>query len=165
MAKSLKAYEFALQAHGEQKYGDESYDAHLREVVSIVAKYTYDLDLIQAAWLHDVIEDTSITFEDLLKNFGIKVALLVFACSGEGETRKQRQLSIKYKLLDNRKACIIKAADRIANISRGKLENNVEKLSMYKKEHEEFCEVVYGAIPFKMFLELIKLFDDVEHIT
>ena len=51
--------------------------AHLKTVAQIVATVTEDQETIAAAWLHDLIEDTAVTFEDLERRFGSRVAKLV----------------------------------------------------------------------------------------
>lgn len=149
-----KAYYYAIEKHAGQMYGTDTYDVHLRGVVGIIARYTLDLETIQAGWLHDVIEDTDATFNDVKQKFGNNVALMVWACSGEGKNRKEKQASIKDKLIMITRACIVKAADRLANIRRGIAEGNVSKLTMYENEHDDFCKTVYGHIPYEMFLEL-----------
>jgi len=77
------AYEFAKEAHGEQKrkYTGEPYINHPVAVAQLVASVTEDCEMIAAALLHDVIEDTAVTYKDLVdtKNgFGPHVANLVW---------------------------------------------------------------------------------------
>lgn len=74
------AYEFAKAAHGTQlrKYTvDEPYINHPVSVAKIVASVTDDVDMICAALLHDTIEDTKITYSDILPAFGYRCASLV----------------------------------------------------------------------------------------
>lgn len=72
---------FAIEAHGNQKrkYTGEPYWHHLRDVAERVALLTDDEDVIAAAWLHDVIEDTSQSFGDVSLAFGKRVATMVAA--------------------------------------------------------------------------------------
>lgn len=145
---------FALEAHGDQKYGDEPYGVHLQEVAGIVAEYTNDETVIDAAWLHDVIEDTNTTFDDLRREFNLETALIVWACSGEGANRKEKQQSIIDKLRQYKKGWLVKASDRLANLRRTIKEDRKDKFEMYVKEHDKFMEGAYGNIPFDLYNKL-----------
>jgi (p)ppGpp synthase/HD superfamily hydrolase len=59
-----KAREFAIKAHGEQKYGEFPYSVHLDEVATIAKPYGESAEIV--AYLHDVIEDTSVTKKERL---------------------------------------------------------------------------------------------------
>ena len=73
------AYEYAKEAHGDQKrkYTDEPYIIHPVAVAKIVASVTEDCEMICAALLHDVVEDTDRTLKDIKDNFGYTIAKLV----------------------------------------------------------------------------------------
>ena len=76
-----RARVYAIEAHSRinhrRKYSLEPYDVHLKDVADIVSTVTDDEEIIAAAWLHDVVEDTPATFLDLEKEFGPQVAQLV----------------------------------------------------------------------------------------
>ena len=77
-----KAQVFAIAAHAavgqKRKYTGEPYIVHPAEVASIVAGVEgATSDMVAAAWLHDVVEDTGCTFTDIHMNFGIDIATLV----------------------------------------------------------------------------------------
>lgn len=76
--KVKKAYELAFEAHKGQKRetGDE-YITHPVAVASILTEMGMDTDCIIAALLHDVVEDTEKSLQDIEKQFGRDVALLV----------------------------------------------------------------------------------------
>src|SRR5688572_28437114 len=78
-----KARQFATAAHrgvGQtRKYTGEPYDEHLRRVAPLVECLTDDPELIAAAWLHDVVEDTPVTLEEVEREFGHGVRELVGA--------------------------------------------------------------------------------------
>ena len=79
------AYIFARDAHGEQKRASgEPYIVHPVAVAATLCTYEADPTTIKAALLHDVIEDTKKTYDDIKKTFGIEVANLV-----EGLTKIQ----------------------------------------------------------------------------
>lgn len=80
-----RAITFAVKAHQgvERKGKGFPYIVHPMEAVCIVATMTNDQELLAAAALHDVIEDTDTTAEDLKKEFGERVAMLVEAESDD----------------------------------------------------------------------------------
>lgn len=55
----LRARTFAIEAHGEQRYGDQPYSVHLDAVAGLLEPYGADAQMI--GYLHDVVEDTAIT--------------------------------------------------------------------------------------------------------
>lgn len=77
----LKAYNFAKENHAQQKrLSGEEYIIHPLNVASILSEINLDDETICAAILHDVIEDTPITKEDLAKEFGDEIASMVDRC-------------------------------------------------------------------------------------
>jgi (p)ppGpp synthase/HD superfamily hydrolase len=78
-----KAIKFATQAHSGQyrKGSDLPYITHPFAVSIILAQEGASQEQIIAGILHDVVEDTDVTIEEIKENFGNKVADLVFACS------------------------------------------------------------------------------------
>lgn len=154
---------FATKRHGDQKYGNQPYIHHLIEVANVLEDFGFISYKFQAAgYLHDVLEDTETTSGELIKLFGVEVAELVIACTGEGPNRKTRQANILYKLRYTPEACIVKCADRIVNIETGLKENNFDKLEMYKKEHTEFEEVVKPNVPETMWNRLAAAIDSID---
>ena len=87
MDKVTKAIEFAAMAHdGMMRKKDKTpYILHPLEAAVIVGTMTADSDVISAAVLHDVVEDTEITIEEIEENFGSRVRHLV-----ESETEDKR---------------------------------------------------------------------------
>ena len=74
----LKAYNYALQKHGDQKRNSgEPYIVHPLQVAYTLADMGLDEQTISAALLHDVVEDTDATHEDIVKEFGEEVAEMV----------------------------------------------------------------------------------------
>ena len=74
-----KAKAFAYKYHeGQKRKGkDVPFTAHLEAAVKIVESLTDDEDIIVATWLHDVVEDTQATIEDIEAEFGSEVKKLV----------------------------------------------------------------------------------------
>ena len=93
--KIFKAYMFAAEKHKNQKRkSGESYIIHPLHVAYILASWGLDTQTICAALLHDVVEDTNATYEDIEKNFDEEVASLV-----EGVTK----LSNLFKTVEEKK--------------------------------------------------------------
>ena len=123
MTKTLlnEAMKYALTAHGDQQYGRKPYHAHLMDVVQVLVRF-HDWDelsqhLINAAWLHDVVEDTDRTDVDILTHFGLVTSGLVFAVTnGAGATRAERHKEVYRKIRKTPGAIVLKLADRIANL-------------------------------------------------
>jgi (p)ppGpp synthase/HD superfamily hydrolase len=118
-----KAHEFAKLAHGEQKrkYTNDPYWHHTLRVGWIVAKYAKGTeDMVAAAFLHDVIEDTPFTENSLRQRFGDKITDLVVWLTDisrpEDGNRKVRK-AIDRKFISNAPADAqtIKLADLIDN--------------------------------------------------
>ncbi|MDE6843706.1 MAG: HD domain-containing protein, partial [Muribaculaceae bacterium] len=119
-----QAFELAKKAHAEQKRKTgEPYILHPIAVARIVAEeFRLDTDSVMAAFLHDVVEDTSYRARDIQDNFGEDVAFLV-----KGLTKSKKKKYEMSKQLDNFKKMIdsvnydlrtilIKLADRLHNM-------------------------------------------------
>ena len=135
-----KARAFAIEAHKDTRYGALSYEYHLQAVVQAMGEAPPEA--LAAAWLHDVVEDTSVTLHDVREAFGGRVARLVDCVTDEpGENRKARKAGMYKKLATGPvMARRIKLADRIANM---KASNENPKLGvMYTKEFPEFIRIV-----------------------
>ena len=153
-----KAQQFAISKHGDQQYGVHPYSYHLNYVVNILTEYVYAEDdvIISAGWLHDTIEDTDTTHAMLVLEFGKEIADIVWSVSSEpGENRQAKFRNTAPKIISNKKALIVKLADRIAN-TEASLANNPKLYQMYVKEFTLFHELLYqDNLP--MWERLIKL--------
>jgi (p)ppGpp synthase/HD superfamily hydrolase len=139
----------AQHYHAGQLYDGLDYvEAHVSKVVNILFDAgVNDEDIKIAAWLHDTLEDTSYTALQLEKDYGPAVRDLVFACSGFGPSRKARNADIYAKLEQTPRACIVKIADRIANLESAIEGNKQSYAAMYVKENDAFYNVVADHIP------------------
>lgn len=106
-----RAIVFAVRAHGgtERRGKGFPYIVHPMEAVEIVATMTSDQELLAAAALHDTVEDTDVTEEQLRAEFGERVASLVAAESDEPHEKRDS--------VDNWRARKQAAIDRIAAAS------------------------------------------------
>ena len=112
------AHNFAVKAHGEQRYGAHRYSYHLNAVHHIACQAGLGATPVAvAAYLHDTIEDTATTQADLSHAFGSFVAEMVWAVTGVGDTRAQRLASACGKILEFGESAVnLKLCDRIANV-------------------------------------------------
>lgn len=155
------AKEFAKKAHGDQKYGALPYDFHLQMVATNVRRYKNSIgsgweDVEVAAWLHDIIEDTAYTVNDLGTRFSPEVVALVQAVSNcEGSNRKERNLKTYEQIKKaGRLAIALKLADRISNVYHSKTNNN-QLYAMYKKEHTDFQNILRNGEELKEMWEYL----------
>ena len=140
-----KARAFAITAHGDQKYGGKPYYYHLRQVEQVLIDSGYSEEkYIITALLHDTIEDTATSQLDIETEFGKEIANAVFAVTGVGKNRKERNASIYEKINGNELACAVKAADRIANLESTIAENNLGLMKMYGGERDAFIDAIFG---------------------
>ncbi|MCC6905996.1 MAG: bifunctional (p)ppGpp synthetase/guanosine-3',5'-bis(diphosphate) 3'-pyrophosphohydrolase, partial [Anaerolineae bacterium] len=78
MALLQKAYDFAREAHkGQKRKSGEDFFVHCIEVARILVDLRMDVPVIAAGLLHDVVEDTAVTLEDMNREFGAEIRRLV----------------------------------------------------------------------------------------
>ena len=122
----LKAYDFANEKHkGQLRKSGEPYIIHPLQVAYILTTIDMDEATICAALLHDVVEDTEITHEDLIKEFGEEIANLVDGVTKlsklqEYTTIKEQQVEDYRKMFlamgRDIRVILIKLADRLHNM-------------------------------------------------
>ena len=121
-----KAIIFATKAHhGTERRGKGfPYIVHPLEALSIVATITNEPDLLAAAVLHDTIEDTEATYDELKDEFGEHVACLVAAetdvrTDGQGRNlswRERKQRDLDYLRKSSREVKIVAIGDKLSNM-------------------------------------------------
>ncbi len=149
------AKNIATQAHADVNhlYDHFPYEVHLGYVVTTAQRYGYllpnrDYDkVIAACWLHDTLEDTRLTYNDICSAFGDQfdsnliheVAEIVFALTNnKGRNRKERANAAYYEGIRKTPfATFVKLCDRIANVSYSKMFGS-KMLSMYRRENADF---------------------------
>ena len=126
-AQIRKAYEFILEKHqGQTRRSGEPYYHHLVEVAYILASLTCGPATIIAGLLHDVVEDTDVTVEDIEKIWGNEVAKMVDALTKIQRLKLSKIKSEEFEAEDHRKillgmakdirVILIKLADRLHNM-------------------------------------------------
>ncbi len=146
--KISKAYKVCEQAHeGQLRSSGEPFFYHPVAVATILFELGMDSDTIAAALLHDVVEDTEVTLEELEKQFGGAVAMLVSGVTkvtqiGKLPSREEEQAENIRKMLlamsEDIRVIIIKLADRLHNMrtidcrpEKNRLDNSLETLEVY----------------------------------
>jgi hypothetical protein len=119
----VQAYDFAARMHTDQRRKGaraEPYINHLTEVAALVGEGNDggDIDIIVAAILHDTIEDTETTLEELTEKFGGRVAELVSEVTEDKSLSKaeRKRLQVDRSANASVGAKIIKLADKISNL-------------------------------------------------
>ena len=115
-----KAADFAAKAHeGTFRKGSRiPYIYHPMEVALIVAQMTDDREVIAAAYLHDVLEDTSVTQEDIQEAFGSRILSLVQA-ETEDKTRtwqERKATTVEHLAEASREIKILTLGDKLSNL-------------------------------------------------
>lgn len=157
ITKVKEAAYFAISAHGNQTYDGYPYYFHLEEVVEVLREYGFTEDVyVMSGYLHDALEDTAVSYNDIKNKFGVDVAEIVYAVTDElGRNRKERKEKTLPKIAALYDAIVVKLADRIANM-RNSMKKGHKMNEMYAKEYEEFKKILYdGSIELKpMWYEL-----------
>ncbi len=160
-AKIKKAVEFAVKYHGiQQRASGVPYYSHPLEVAEIITEMRLDTDSIVTAILHDTIEDTDLTLEEIDKDFGKDVAKLVDGVTKLTKIKfhedNVRQAENFRKLLialsDDIRVLLIKLADRLHNMRTINFINNPEKKKRIALETLE----IYAPLAERIGMQQIK---------
>lgn len=147
---------YAGAAHGQQKYGDKPYLVHLEDVAALVLPCDATR---QAAYLHDVLEDTDRTSANLAE-FGFSplvIQAVEFCMDEKGGNRKERKArtyekvrQLQAQATENGGIYIgfqVKLADRMANLRACVRSGNTGLLQMYRKESDAFQQAYRIQLP------------------
>lgn len=118
-----EAAEFAARRHSgmsRKGRGNEPYINHLAEVANLLADATdgADAELVAAGWLHDTVEDTDTTREELAEKFSERVAALVVEVTDDMNLSQteRRQKQVEDAPHKSAGAKLIKIADKVSNV-------------------------------------------------
>jgi len=159
-----KAYNYARMAHsGQKRISGKPYITHPVEVATILAGIEMDVASICAALLHDVIEDTSVTYKDILDEFGEEIALLVegvtklsrinFNSKEEAQAENLRKMFIA--MAKDIRVIVIKLADRLHNMRTLGYQSERKQQEIARETLEIFAPLAHrlGIFKFKWELE------------
>ena len=141
---------FATAAHAavgqKRKYTFEPYIVHPTEVASIVASVPHTNEMLAAAWLHDTVEDTSVSIVDIQVEFGNEVASLVgwltdVSKPEQGNRAVRKAIDREHTAMAPAAAQTVKLADLIAN-SRNIMAHDPAFAKVYLEEKRMLLEVL-----------------------
>jgi hypothetical protein len=138
----MEAKDFAAARHSNQMWGPHPYIEHLVRVATraqMMWAGPRPDDIVAAAYLHDVLEDTATTPEELTRLFGERVAALVVAVTdAPGRTRRVRHAGTYPKIAAAGDAAVfLKLCDRYVNW-RQCIDSGDSRLRMYRREYGDF---------------------------
>ena len=186
---------WCIQCHEKTNHMYDTYlpyEFHLRMVAQVAEKHKLLLDdtkdfsgkeltgprlpfqvtlrkaCLRAAWGHDLIEDTRVSYNDVKEVMGQETADIIYAVTNEkGKTRKERANDKYYEGIRNTTGAVfVKLCDRIANVQYSKMTGS-RMFEMYQTENEVFGESLgVWKVPgstrhpyFPLFAELMDLFE------
>ena len=173
-------YLYAVEKHlgQKRKFSDTPYITHPEIVACITATYTEDREVLQAALLHDTVEDTDATLAEIEELFGVRVCNLVEELTNEQDQidtlGKKVYMAAKFNVISD-DALLVKLVDRLHNIL-GTFDNSnipndfvewYNKETMYilnsldrelNDEHEELVSTIRSVVDF-IGLQLIYNYD------
>ncbi len=167
-SKLEKAYAMSLNAHeGQKRASGEPFITHPVEVAKILADLEVDCTAIIAGVLHDTIEDTKCTFEQLKESFGQEIALLVDGVTKLGQipyTTKEQQQAENYRkmflaMAKDIRVILIKLADRLHNLRTLRFKTLEKQVEKAKESLEIYAPIAHrlGISKIKWELEDISL--------
>jgi (p)ppGpp synthase/HD superfamily hydrolase len=148
-----RAIEFATIAHEGQvrKYTGEPYVTHPIAVSKIVATVPHTEEMLVAAILHDTVEDTEVTLEDIEREFGKEVMALVFWLTdvsqpSDGNRAERKALDHAHLALAPAAAQTIKVCDLIHNTANIR-QHDLDFWRVYRKEKLLLMDILVDADP------------------
>ena len=159
----IKAYNLANEAHkGQMRLSGEPYVIHPIEVASILVDIGLDTNTIAAALLHDVVEDSEYTYEDIEQQFGQEVAELVEGVTKLGKieykSREEEQADNVRKMVlamaKDTRVVLIKLADRLHNMRTLRFKSPEKQREKAKEVFDIYAPLAHRLGMFRIKCEL-----------
>lgn len=144
---------FAFSAHRaigqKRKYTGECYTIHLKEVTNILKSINADSETIAIGWLHDVVEDTDISADDIHAYFGSVIADGVYYCTevsrqSDGNRATRKSIDAEHFAKGDYRSQTVKVADIISNVS-SIVDHDLEFAKVYVFEKEKQLSLLTKA--------------------
>lgn len=138
-----KAFEFAAEKHAGQKrkFTGEPYFVHPIAVAQLLMPF--EDEVVIAGLLHDIVEDTNATTENITRQFGSEVGLLVQGCTKDPTKQKTPIAILKEVAKQDKRAIHIKLADRYDNLGDNILNMKPKTIRKYHNETPELLELAH----------------------
>ncbi len=163
--KLLEAISFAANKHKDQRRKGANAEPYINHPIAVAKLLTdvavvYDADILQAAILHDTIEDTETTQEELLKKFGKEVTDYVIEMTDDKSLPKaeRKRLQIVNAPHKSKGAKLIKLCDKICNITDVMNNPPTHWNLVRRKEYFDWAEKVVQALESDN-LSLVSMFE------
>lgn len=163
MRKLEEAFSLSLSAHKHQRrHSGESYIFHPLGVVKILLELQVDAVTLEAAILHDVVEDTDVTLDEIKERFGDEVAMLVDGVTKltriEYKSKEEQKMESHRKMLlamaKDLRVVVIKLADRLHNMRTLSYMNSDKQKDVARETLEIFAPLAHRLGMFNIKWEL-----------
>ena len=160
--------DYAGNLHAQRRlfYHGQPYRVHLEAVYDILEPH-FGLNrvIMKAALCHDLLEDTAITYNDLVQQVGADVADVVYDVTNElGRNRRERAARTYPKTAANPLAVIVKVADRIAN-TQYSAGTGSGMHAKYRAEYPGFREALYNPAHVEQYPALADLWQQLDQVN
>ena len=166
LAKLLKAIEFAAHKHRDQRRKDQDASPYINHPIALASLLAQvggvdDLVVLQAAILHDTIEDTQTTYEELVKEFGREVADVVMEVTDDKNLLKhqRKQMQVDHAPKKSRAAALVKLADKTCNLRDMASSPPSDWTLARRQEYFDWAKKVVDGLP-KVNEKMEKAFED-----